>query len=117
VATPACGALGGALFKEIGHTSIWAAVGVGLAPYALSMFRHLILLIFHVPAEIFYLCSSESRQEAIRHLMVLSTNSLVSLQIPTLMDYSVTQSRKFPANKPGLRVLDGGPDPPAERES
>lgn len=78
------------------------------------MFRYAIFFVVYVPTEICYLCSSESRQEALRHLMVLSTNSLVSLQILTLMDNSVTQSRKFPANKPELRVLDGGPDPPAE---
>src|ERR1700752_2317316 len=84
VATPAGGALGGALFKEIGHTSIWAAIGVGLAPYAVSTFRHAIFLVLHVPVEICYLCSSKSRQEALRHLIVLSTNSLVSLQSLTL---------------------------------
>jgi hypothetical protein len=117
VATPAGGALGGALFKEIGHTSIWAAIGVGLAPYGVPMFRYAIFLVLHVPAEICYLCSSESRQEALRDLIVLSTNSLVSLQILTLMDNSVTQSRKFPANKPELRILGGGPDPPAEQGS
>jgi predicted ferric reductase len=114
VATPAGGALGGALFKEIGHTSIWAAIGVGLAPYAVSTFRYAIFLVLHVPVEICYLCSSKSRQEALRHLIVLSTNSLVSLQSLTLMDNSVAQSREFSANKPELRVLDGGPDPPAE---
>lgn len=117
MATPAGGALGGALFKEIGHTSIWAAIGVGLAPYAVSTFRHAIFLVLHVPVEICYLCSSESRQKALRHLIVLSTNSLVSLQILTLMDNSVIHSRKFPVNTPELRVLDGGPGPPAERGS
>ena len=79
------------------------------------MIRYGIFLVLQVPAAICYLCSSESRQEAIRHLIVLSTNSLVSLQILTLMDISVAQSRKFPANKPELRVLDGGPGPPAEQ--
>jgi acetyl-CoA carboxylase alpha subunit len=108
---------GGALFKVIGHTSTWAAIGVGLAPYAVCMFRYAIFLVLQVSAEICYLCSSESRQEAIHNLMVLTTNSLVSLQILTLMDNSVTKSRKFPANKPELRVLDGGPDPPAEQGS
>jgi hypothetical protein len=46
--------------------------------------------------------------------MVLFVNSVVSLQILVPLDNSVTQSRKFTANKPELRVLEGGPDPPAE---
>jgi hypothetical protein len=105
---------GGALFKEIGHTSVWAAVGVALAPYAVSMIRYGIFLVLQVPALICYLCSGESRQEAIRDLMVLFVNSVVSLQILVPLDNRVTQSRKFTANRPELRVLEGGPDPPAE---
>jgi hypothetical protein len=81
------------------------------------MFRYATFLVLHLPTEICYLCSSESRQEALRHLIVLSTNSLVCLQNLTLMDGSDTQSRKFPVNTPELRVLDGGPDPPAEQGS
>jgi hypothetical protein len=107
--------IGGALFKEIGHMSTWAAIGVGVAPYMITVIRYMLFLIVCVPAEICYLCSSQARQDAIRQLIILSANALVSMQILTPVNSGISHSRQFPASKPELRVLEGGPDTPSQQ--
>lgn len=96
----------GVLFKEVGHTSTLAALGIGLAPYMVSVIRYVIFLIGYVPTVICYLRSSQARQDDIRDLIALSANALVSMQTLIPTGSSGSRPPTLAASKPGLRVLE-----------
>jgi hypothetical protein len=101
------GPIGAGLIK-IGHASTWAAVSVGLAPYAIVAALYGIYILEHVPAAICYLCSGRDRQDAIDRLITTSTNAIVSLL--TLTPAGKYCIRTQQSDMPRLRALKGGSD-------
>jgi hypothetical protein len=77
----------------------------------------MIFMIVYLPAAICYLRSDQARQDNIRELILLSANALVSLQTLIPADSGINRHRTFPASKPELRVLEGLPDTPSEKET
>jgi hypothetical protein len=107
--------IGGVLFKEVGHTSTWAAISVAAAPYTIAAIRYTIFLIGYVLIVIRYLCSGQARKDDIRDLITLSANALVSMQTLVPTENCISRTRGFSASKPELTVLAGGPESPSKQ--
>jgi hypothetical protein len=70
--------LGGGLIK-LGQASTWAAVSVGLAPYALLAALYAIFIVGYVPAVICYLSCGSNGQDAADRLIKTSACAIVAL--------------------------------------
>lgn len=70
--------IGGGLIK-IGRASTWAAVSVGLAPYAIWAALCAVFLIGYLAALIRYICSGQEGQDAMACLITTSVNAIVSI--------------------------------------
>lgn len=104
---PAVGApVGGGLMK-IGHANVWAAISVGLAPYAIFVIVYVLFAIGYVPAVICFLCSGRQRQDALTRLITTSANALVAMLTFTPMNDGVDQAMRV--DRPELKVLKGSP--------
>jgi hypothetical protein len=70
--------VGGGLIK-LGHGSTWAAVAVGMAPYAICAFLYAVFVIGYLAALIRYLCVKSGEQVAMERLITLSANAIVAI--------------------------------------
>lgn len=70
--------VGGGLIK-IGHGSTWAAVAVGIAPYAICVMLYLVFVIGYFAALTRYLYTKAGDQEAMERLIAVSANAIVSI--------------------------------------
>jgi hypothetical protein len=77
-ASAAAGPIGGGLIK-LGRGSTMAAVTVSLAPYALLGLLLLVFAVGYFAALSRYLCAGSEGQEAMKHLMMISVNAIVSI--------------------------------------
>jgi hypothetical protein len=90
-APAACSPLGGGLVK-VGGGSTWAAVAVGLAPYAVLGLLLVIFAVGYLAALARYLCAGPGGQEAMERLVMLSVNAVVSI---------LTLNAAAPPGRPG----------------
>jgi hypothetical protein len=74
----AAGPIGGGMIK-IGGGNSWAAVAVGVAPYAVCLLLYLVFVIGYLAAVTRYLCSDHAGQEAMERLITVSANSVVAI--------------------------------------
>jgi len=70
--------LGGGLIK-LGQAGTWAAVSVGLAPYALLAALYALFIIGYLPAAICCLRFAENKQDAAEQLITTSACAIVAL--------------------------------------
>ena len=70
--------IGGGLIK-LGHGTTWAAVGVGVAPYAVCVLLYLVFMVGYLAAILRYLCAGPDGQEAMERLITVSANAVVSI--------------------------------------
>ena len=70
--------IGGGLIK-IGHGSTWAAVAVGVAPYAICAMLYVVFVIGYLAALTRYVCAKSGGQEAMERLITVSANAIVSI--------------------------------------
>jgi hypothetical protein len=70
--------IGGGLIK-LGHGGTWAAVSVGVAPYAVSALLYLVFVIGYLAAILRYLCAGPTGQHAMERLITMSANAVVSI--------------------------------------
>jgi hypothetical protein len=70
--------VGGGLIK-LGHGSIWAAVAVGTAPYAICAMLYIVFVIGYFAALVRILCAKSGGQEAMERLITVSANAIVSI--------------------------------------
>jgi hypothetical protein len=70
--------VGGGLIK-LGHGSTWAAVSVGVAPYAICALLYVTFIIGYLAAVLRYLCSGEEGQQAMERLIKVSATAVVSI--------------------------------------
>jgi hypothetical protein len=70
--------IGGGLIK-IGHGSTWAAVTVGVAPYAICAMLYVVFVIGYLAALTRYMCAKSGGQEAMERLIQVSANAIVSI--------------------------------------
>jgi hypothetical protein len=77
-ASAAAGPIGGGLIK-LGRGSTIAAVAVSLAPYGLLGLLFLVFAVGYLAALVRYLCAGSEGQEAMKCLMMISANAIVSI--------------------------------------
>jgi hypothetical protein len=77
-ASAASGPIGGGLIK-LGHGSNWAAVGVGVAPYAICALLYSVFMIGYLAAVLRYLFSGPAGQQSMERLITVSANAIVSV--------------------------------------
>jgi hypothetical protein len=70
--------IGGGLIK-LGRGSTWAAVAVGVAPYAVCVLLYLVFVLGYLAAVMRYLCAGPDGQEAMERLITVSANAVVSI--------------------------------------
>jgi hypothetical protein len=70
--------VGGGLIK-LGHGSTWAAVGVGIAPYAICALLYVIFGLGYLAAVVRYLCAGPAGQQAMERLITVSASAIVSI--------------------------------------
>jgi hypothetical protein len=70
--------LGGGLIK-LGHGSTWAAVGVGVAPYAICALLYAVFVVGYLAAVLRYLCAGPAGQQAMERLITVSASAIVSV--------------------------------------
>jgi hypothetical protein len=95
----ASGPIGGGLIK-LGRGSTWAALAVGLAPYAVWTLLLLVFIVGYLAALTRYLCSPPEGHDAMERLITLSANAVVS--ILTLTVTTVPEHAKPSAVLPAL---------------
>lgn len=102
--------LGGGLVK-LGHGSTWAAVSVGIAPYAVCALLYAVFVIGYLAALLRYLCAGAEGQQAMVSLIDMSADAVVS--ILTLSRRATRRQHKPPASGPtGKSRQSGLIDPP-----
>jgi len=74
--------IGGGLIK-VGQGSTWAAVAVGLAPYAVCALLFTVFVIGYLAALIRCLCAKPEHQEMRERLITVSANAIVSIMTLT----------------------------------
>jgi hypothetical protein len=74
--------IGGGLIK-LGQGSTWAAVAVGVAPYALCALLFTVFVICSLGALIRCLCAKPEQQETRERLITVSANAIVSIMTLT----------------------------------
>jgi hypothetical protein len=70
--------IGGGLIK-LGHGSTWAAVAVGVAPYAVCVLLYLVFVVGYLAAVLRYVCAGPDGQEAMERLITVSANAVVAI--------------------------------------
>lgn len=70
--------VGGGLIK-IGHGSDWAAVCVGVAPYAVCALLYLIFGLGYLAAVLRFLCAGTAGQQAMERLITVSASAVVGI--------------------------------------
>jgi hypothetical protein len=70
--------VGGGMIK-LGHGSTWAAVSVGIAPYAVCALVYAVFIIGYLAAVLRYVCSDEDGQRAMERLITVSADAVVSI--------------------------------------
>jgi hypothetical protein len=70
--------IGGGLIK-LGQGSTWAAVVVGMAPYAVCAHLFTVFVIGYLAALIRCLCAKPEQQEVMERLITVSANAIVSI--------------------------------------
>jgi hypothetical protein len=85
--------IGGGLIK-LGHGSTWAAVAVGMAPYAICALLFTVFVIGYLAALIRYLWAKPEEQQAMERLITVSANAIVS--ILTLTAATLPGQAKYP---------------------
>ena len=89
--------IGGGLIK-LGQGSTWAAVAVGMAPYAVCALLFTVFVIGHLAALIRCLCAKPEQQEIRERLITVSANAIVSIM--TLTACTSPVPAKQPAKSP-----------------
>lgn len=74
--------IGGGLIK-LGQGSTWAAVAVGMAPYAVCALLFTVFVIGYLAALIRCLCAKPEQQEIRERLITVSANAIVSIMTLT----------------------------------
>jgi hypothetical protein len=89
--------IGGGLIK-VGQGSTWAAVAVGIAPYAVCALLFTVFVIGYLAALTRCLCAKPEQQEIRERLITVSANAIVSIMTLTACTSSVPvkQSAKAP---------------------
>lgn len=95
--------IGGGLIK-IGGASTWAAVSVGLAPYAIWAAMCAIFLVGYLGALIRYICSGQDGQDAMTCLITTSSNAIVSILTLTPAGSGASEVRRA-ARPPAVQRL------------
>jgi hypothetical protein len=72
------GPIGGGLIK-VGGGNVWAAVVVGVAPYAICALAYSVFLIGYLTALVRYVWSGPDAQESMERLITISVNSVVGI--------------------------------------
>lgn len=85
--------IGGGLIK-VGQGSTWAAVAVGIAPYAVCALLFTVFVIGYLAALIRCLCAKPEQQEIRERLITVSANAIVSIMTLT------TCTSPIPARQP-----------------
>lgn len=85
--------IGGGLIK-LGQGSTWAAVVVGMAPYAVCTLLFTVFVIGYLAALIRCLCAKPEQQEVMERLITVSANAIVS--ILTLRASTIPSQAKQP---------------------
>jgi hypothetical protein len=70
--------VGGGLVK-LGHGSTWAAVSVGVAPYAVCALLYVVFVIGYLAAVLRFLCAGTEGQQAMARLIDVSADAVVSI--------------------------------------
>jgi hypothetical protein len=72
------GPIGGGLIK-LGHGGTWAAVTVGVAPYAYCTVLCTVFAVGYLGTLFRYLCTGPSGQQAMERLITVSASAIVSM--------------------------------------
>jgi hypothetical protein len=91
--------IGGGLIK-IGHGGTWAAVTVGVAPYAICALLYVVFVIGYLAAVLRYLCAGPDGQQAMARLIAVSASAVVSI-----LTLHVVRPRDYVAGEPPRRGL------------
>jgi hypothetical protein len=70
--------VGGGLIK-LGHGSDWAAVAVGVAPYAVCALLYLVFGLGYLAAVLRFLCAGTAGQQAMERLIAISASAVVGI--------------------------------------
>jgi hypothetical protein len=70
--------VGGGLIK-LGHGSTWAAVSVGVAPFALCALLYATFIVGYLAAVLRYVCSGTDGQRAMERLIIVSARAVVTV--------------------------------------